>query len=179
MHEFRGAIDFCVRQQLYFMIMALQPFWRLGGLRALVTSATSELRTFFSSHTSMAWSSDPIKRRIQLDRFNDARRLKRRTDPEWLQRERDNARKSPCRSKEKTEDQRKAHLEQMRKCVKEWFEQDPVRGLRKSVHDVATRFDCFREALPWKSHVPILYAQKMPHRCDACLITRHGGSKLW
>ena len=33
--------------------------------------------------------------------------------------------------------------------------------------------------LPWKTHTPILYPEKVEHECSKCVVTRHGGFKMW
>jgi hypothetical protein len=47
------------------------------------------------------------------------------------------------------------------------------------VHSWARRYTWFREQLPWKSHHPILFAQKLKHVCASCRVSRSDGSKLW
>jgi hypothetical protein len=42
-----------------------------------------------------------------------------------------------------------------------------------------TRYAWFREQLPWKSHQPILFAQKLRHVCASCRKSRSDGSQLW
>jgi hypothetical protein len=41
------------------------------------------------------------------------------------------------------------------------------------------RYAWFREKLPWKSHRPILLAQKLRHVCASCGKSRTDGSRLW
>ncbi|KEQ73772.1 hypothetical protein M436DRAFT_45591 [Aureobasidium namibiae CBS 147.97] len=156
--------------------MSLQPFWRLGGLRALVTSATNQLRTFSSSHAAKGYSLDPAKRRAQMDRYNEARRLKRQTDPEYLKRDRDFDREA---SRKRTEEQRKSHMELMRNNNKKRYARDPVFRLGKFLHQSLRNHACFREKLPWKSHLPVQYEHKVLHSCSRCVVTRFGGARVW
>ena len=174
-----GAIESRVRQQLYSAMMSLQPFWRLGGLRALVTSATSQSRTFSSSHAAKGYSLDPVKRRIQMDRHNETRRLKRQADPEYLTRDRDSSRNAPCRSRKWTEEQRKSNMESVRNINNERYARDPVFRLSTFLHQSLKNHAWFRENLPWKSHLPVQYEHKVQHSCSRCVVTRHGGARVW
>lgn len=47
------------------------------------------------------------------------------------------------------------------------------------VQSWARRYTWFREQLPWKSHRPILFAQKLKQVCASCRISRSDGSVLW
>ena len=176
--EFCSAIGSCVRQQVYSAIMSLQPFWRLSGLRALLTSATNQLRTFSSSHAAKGCSLDPVKRRAQMDRHNEIKRLRRQSDPDWLRRERQTVRNSVRRAKWR-ETNRETVLEYLREFCKQRYAHDPRHKLRKRMHDLAMAHAWFREKLPWKSHVPIRYDEKVQHSCEKCIVTRFGGFKLW
>lgn len=159
--------------------MSLQSFWRSGGLRSFVTSAASHIRTFSTSHATKTLPLDPVARRLRLDQLNKQAKIRRRTDSEWVKSCRENLRKFYGRRKEVTEEQREALLKQKRKNASKYYAEDPVYKLRNRVYSFARRFGWFREALPWKSHVPVVYAQKVSHNCDACLVTRYGGFQLW
>lgn len=41
------------------------------------------------------------------------------------------------------------------------------------------KYTWFREHLPWKSHHPVLYSQKVVHTCTRCGVTRRDGLKIW
>jgi hypothetical protein len=49
----------------------------------------------------------------------------------------------------------------------------------KNMWKWAGRYSWFREQLPWRSHIPILFAQKTRHSCASCGVSRIDGSKLW
>jgi hypothetical protein len=57
--------------------------------------------------------------------------------------------------------------------------QDPIAKLRRVVHYSTKHFAWFSESLPWKSHVPIRYEEKVQHKCAKCVLTKHGGFKVW
>lgn len=41
------------------------------------------------------------------------------------------------------------------------------------------RHEWVRAQLPWKAHLPLLYADKVEHHCHGCDWTRSGGMQLW
>jgi hypothetical protein len=158
--------------------MFLQSFWRSSGPRSLATSATSQLRTFSSSPTTKALSSDPATRRIQQDRYNEIKRIKRRTDPEWATRERRLNRNAAHNNRWK-ETNREAYLEYLRNDRIKRSAQDPLFVLRGMMYRWARRYAWFRESLPWKSHVPVFYGKKVQHVCSRCVVTTHGSAQVW
>jgi hypothetical protein len=50
---------------------------------------------------------------------------------------------------------------------------------RKAIARWVTRYTWFREQLPWKSHHPLLFAQKIKHVCAKCGMLRSDGLMLW
>jgi hypothetical protein len=154
--------------------MSLQTFWRPDGLRSFVAFMTSHCRTFLISHTVRALSLDPIKRRIQMDRYNERARNKRQTDPEWTKNNRDKDRSARCRNSNWKEENRPRIVEYMRDIWEKRYAQDPVIKLRRFVHNSVSHA-WFRECLPWKSHMPILYKVSVQHTCSSCVVSRHGG----
>lgn len=57
--------------------------------------------------------------------------------------------------------------------------QDPAYALYQAVRIWIRRHQWVRDSLPWKSHLPILYPEKVKHECSKCFLTRFGGAKLW
>lgn len=41
------------------------------------------------------------------------------------------------------------------------------------------RHSWVRQKLPWKTHMPEVYGEKVEHRCTGCTFVRKNGSKLW
>lgn len=41
------------------------------------------------------------------------------------------------------------------------------------------RFAWFRDTLPWKSHRPVFYDDRVEHYCEGCGWTEKNGKKLW
>ncbi|CAD0097678.1 unnamed protein product [Aureobasidium mustum] len=56
---------------------------------------------------------------------------------------------------------------------------NPAHRLRLRMQDMLLKHAWIREELPWKTHTPILYPEKVEHECSSCVVTRHGGFKMW
>ncbi|CAD0096959.1 unnamed protein product [Aureobasidium vineae] len=156
--------------------MALRCLWRWSGLESPITGITSQLRTFSLSAIAQTLSLDPVVRRRQMDKINERKRIKRRTDAEWAKRERPASRDRAAEWQAKNREQ---YLEYNRKLSVDRFAQDAAYRLRKRMHDMLSRHAWARYRLPWKSYVPVLYEKKVRRDCEGCLVSRHGGVKLW
>jgi hypothetical protein len=119
------------------------------------------------------------ERRIQMDHHNERARIKRQTDPEWAKNHRDKNRSAIYRISKWREDNRQHLLEYSRTRWKEHYAQDPIAKLRRVVHYSTKDFAWFSESLPWKSHVPVRYEEKVQHKFAKCVLTKHGGFRLW
>lgn len=43
----------------------------------------------------------------------------------------------------------------------------------------ARRHTWFREQLPWRSHLPVVFSKRMEHSCASCGTSRLDGTRLW
>ncbi|THZ58313.1 hypothetical protein D6C86_06451 [Aureobasidium pullulans] len=162
-----------------FNKMALHFFKRVGISQSpTFASPTTHIRTFALSQTYFGRSLDPIIKRQQMDRYNERRRNRRRTDPEYAAKELKGYRERPphenwgFRNRELAlEAKRMAHMR--RKA------EDPLYTLRTRIRTTLATHSWMRESLPWKTHVPVLYEDKVEHNCGKCLVSRHGGLKFW
>lgn len=162
-----------------FNKMALHFFKRVGISQSpTFASPTAHIRTFALSQTYFGRSLDPIIKRQQMDRYNETRRNRRRTDPEYVAKELKGYRERPphenwgFRNRELAlEAKRMAHMR--RKA------EDPLYTLRTRIRTTLATHSWMRESLPWKTHVPVLYEDKVEHNCGKCLVSRHGGLKFW
>jgi hypothetical protein len=159
--------------------MSLQLFWRSGGLRSLVTSTASRCQTFSTSHVAKALSLDPVKRGAQQAQYNERARIKRQTDPEYAKRRRAADRDAHSRRSDHNGENRERILGYKREYSKKRYAQDPLFRLRAFMLDCVKMRVWFREDLPWKSHVPLWYEEKVQNTCSGCTVTRHGGGRLW
>lgn len=51
--------------------------------------------------------------------------------------------------------------------------------LSRSLYDWIYLFSWVRNAMPWKSHQPLLYDEPVEHYCNGCQLVRRNGVKLW
>jgi hypothetical protein len=79
----------------------------------------------------------------------------------------------------KKEDNIEHRRENVRKYSKKRYAEDPIFKLRCFMLDCVRHRAWFREDLPWKSHVPLWYEEKVINTCSRCTVTRHGGGRLW
>lgn len=56
---------------------------------------------------------------------------------------------------------------------------DDIWQLYFRLRDWTRGHEWVRAQLPWKTHVPLLYADKVEHYCHGCDWTRNGGRQLW
>jgi len=98
------------------------------------------------------------------------------------------------------EEIRRARYKQQAACHRARYRDDPVfrAAARQKQHDLyakrknddtvqlyvqlrnwTRRHQWVREDLPWKYHLPLLYAHKMEHYCYGCDWTKIGGTQLW
>lgn len=119
---------------------------------------------------------EAAKRAKQLARNRrkvDVRRQKLASDAESLReyRKKQRARKhSPMQQ---------AYYEEVSKQKAQRRKTDHVYALRLAVPEWVRHNQWARESVPWKTHVPVVYDEKVSHECEKCFVTRHGGLKLW
>ena len=158
-----------------------QQLWKAFGLyKPTVLSVSSISRTFSSFHPFNN-SSDPAKEKARLEKQAEYHRRKRRTDAEWaLARQRTHSKSRAKQRANLTEEQYQQYLLHNRQVRNKLYAEDPARRLRLTIGDVVRRHDWVRERLPWKTHTPVVYQEKVQHTCSTCLIPRYGGvAKLW
>ncbi|KEQ84474.1 hypothetical protein M438DRAFT_318905 [Aureobasidium pullulans EXF-150] len=158
--------------------------WKAAGLWKPSTSslpATSHL--FFSSCSANCWSSDPEKAKAEKQRYREYREWciqKRRTDPEWKNRKNRIEREARAKARQSWSEERlERYRKDSRESMKKRYAENPRFKLHHKMDILSRQSQWARECLPWKSHTPVLYDKKVEHICSSCLVSRHGGAKLW
>jgi hypothetical protein len=59
------------------------------------------------------------------------------------------------------------------------YKEDGPYRRRKILLRWCSAYSWLREQLPWKSHQPIYYSQRVEHFCYGCKWTRASGARLW
>ncbi|KAI5254389.1 cytidine deaminase-like protein [Aureobasidium subglaciale] len=148
--------------------MANNIWTRVGACRKSLLSSPVVSKLFFSSHPILTWSSDPVKKKLEVEKYKEYRRQRRQTDPEYATRLRQIDLKY-----------RQQHQQMLRDRWVDFYHAD--NGFRAACRlDALVRKNQWvRECLPWKPYRPVLYKEKVKHTCSTCLITRLNGFKLW
>ncbi|KAI5209699.1 hypothetical protein E4T38_02238 [Aureobasidium subglaciale] len=151
--------------------MALNMLRMLGVIRLPITTFTFVAKNarMFSGAPLRNWSNEPEIRRRQRTRFH--------TDPVYKEREASLTRTRPSygRWQKANHD---AYIKRLRSYTQVREASDPLYVLRNRVH-MLVQHAWAMEDLPWKTHVPVLYEQRVQHKCGKCLVSRHGGVKMW
>jgi hypothetical protein len=156
-------------------------------------------RFFSQSYTIYAEHEDPIAPKLRMDERNIRRREKYHNDQAF--REKELARfRSRIRNplyRDKIKDSAKLRYENWRDHNPEAFQRwivkscllaarlrasDPRYNFSKALHNllVSDGNAWAREELPWKTHVPVLYPEKVYRKCARCdRRPQKGGLKLW
>lgn len=166
-----------------------------------LTWAPSTTRFFSCGVNHWSLSKDPAKRRQQLDRQNELRRLRYATRPEvrkrvleqnacWTRKNRPPG--SPYYNKYLKKNLeafkkkyhgdaefRKQHSERMKDLKRNARLNDPGLLLKQRIYDWCRHHPWFCELLPWKTHEPCLFDTKVTKRCASCGIARQNGLRLW
>ena len=156
--------------------------WKAVGLcKPTVQSFISISRVFYSSRPVDESTSELLKKKLKNDKIGAYRRMKRRTDAEWALHHREASHRRQTRYRASLTDEqvqellRGQHEQQRRK-----YAEDPAHRLKVWLPTVVRRLVWIRERLPWKTHTPVLYQEKVRHTCSTCLVPRRGCAyKLW
>jgi hypothetical protein len=160
----------------------------LGARYIINSSWTSSFLRFFSAGQTKSNSSDDLAERqdaatkhakviARQKRSDELRSYKLATDPEFARKVRQR-----CRvyheTVRKAIDQR-SQYQLAAKRERQRLQSDPAYALSRAIPLWITRHKWFRESVLWKTHLPIVYDEKVHHECSKCLVTRWGGAKLW
>ncbi|KAH0194755.1 hypothetical protein KCV03_g395, partial [Aureobasidium melanogenum] len=135
--------------------------WKLVGRPACLVQPKESLRLISSSCVNQISSKEAY--------------LKPKTDPEKL------LRNSLYKRRRYMEDSeyRNRILSTSRARSRASYETD---GRYRNMRIMARwiyRYTWFREQLPWKSHRPVLYSEKLVRLCTKCGVKRRDGLKIW
>ncbi|CAD0091890.1 unnamed protein product [Aureobasidium vineae] len=139
------------------------------SLRKSFVSIESRLFSVYGANL-VSLSTDPAKRRQQLDALN----LRRRTDPEWHRQELIRRERYRRRNAAKLSD----YNSQYNKSFLPRYTSDPTVQLSQRLQNWVKLHVWVREELPWKTHRPVRYETPTPRRCEFCGITRRNGLHL-
>lgn len=147
-------------------------------------------RFFSQSHVEHAGSEDPIAQRKRLDEQmkrhllpvlrekRNAMRMARYYKNPQDERERERLRRKTQREQNPAGYQvlqKRHYLARIRKQAN-----DPRYGFVKRLHGWCMKYDWVREELPWETHVPVVYSEKVSKQCSGCThYTVAKGLKLW
>lgn len=110
-----------------------------------------------------------VKKRATRISRNAASNYRRATDPEYLRKRRENQRvlnaKHPGNN-DPASNQKKIARQRQRE------QNDPAFVLRRRIPDWIKRLSWVVDRLPWKTHIPIYYPEKVKHQCEKCFVTR-------
>jgi hypothetical protein len=138
-------------------------------------------RVFSSLHPANVDLSDSVKRKTENDKHAEYFRLKRRTDPEWALRRQASEQRATTKLQAKwTEERYQQCLQYNREHRLKKLAEGPEYRFKEWFNSVVRKYGWMRERLPWKTHTPVLYEEKVQHTCNTCLIPKFGGAfKLW
>jgi hypothetical protein len=126
---------------------------------------------------------DIEKRELQRLRNNETERirkaLKYATDPVW--RLKHLAVKSACQSARYISDPewRARNRQQKIQVYNAKYREDQYFPIKSALRSWIYKAPTTRDRLSWKSHVPVLTAEKVEHHCASCRMRVRGGYKLW
>lgn len=158
------------------------PIHRFLSVGQTVSSIWS-LRLFSNRHVRyaaldhlLAKEEDEVARHAKGAAHQRAYALWRKQDPEYLTRRRKRDRISFARNGPKKDLNRRR--QQIREALTRRKQTDRAYKLRITIQSLLLQHSWLREHLPWKTHTPILYPEKVDHKCAKCIVTRHGGFKM-
>lgn len=134
-------------------------------------------RFFSQSHVQYAGPEDPIARRKWQDKRNEAQRVRYHANLE-------DSRKRSRLWWERQREQNPVYYEAYQKrnnLLKVRIQaNDPRYGFVKKLHGWCVSHDWVREELPWETHLPVLYPEKVHKQCSGCDHLKPGGGvRLW
>lgn len=160
----------------------------LGVKYTINSSWTSPFRRFFSAGQTKSQPSENLAERqdgatrranvtARQKRSDELRSYKLATDPEFARKVRQRCR-AYYETVRKAIDQ-KSQYQVAAKRERQRLQSDPAYALSRAIPLWIVRHEWLRESDFWKTHLPIIYDEKVHHECSKCLVTRWGGAKLW
>jgi hypothetical protein len=123
------------------------------------------------------------KRELQRLRKNESERIRKAfkyaTDPVW--RRKFLTVNSACKSARRISDPewRARICQQKIQVYHAKYREDQYFPIKSALRSWIYKAPATRDRLSWKSHVPVLTAEKVEHHCASCHIRVRGGNKLW
>jgi len=156
--------------------------WKaVGFCKPTVQSFISISRVFYSSRPVDESTSEILKKKLKNDKPSEFRQMKRLTDAEWtLQARKRDHHYSTKHKASWTEDHARYVLQRNAEVRRTKRAEDAEFRFKEWLSGVVRRHVWIRERLPWKTHTPVLYQDKVRHTCSTCLVPRlNGAYKLW
>ncbi|KEQ77444.1 hypothetical protein M436DRAFT_36984 [Aureobasidium namibiae CBS 147.97] len=155
---------------------------KVGILGSTSLCLPTTWRFFSQSQTRYATPEDPEARRKRLDKNNERRRQRYQNDPDY--REKQAMRLRTRIWHEQMRDQKPEVLEQFlertRLAAARSRAGDPRFKFRVNLHKCLVSHAWEPEELPWKTHVPMVSAEKVFRQCARCDRSPPGGGlRLW
>jgi hypothetical protein len=170
---------------------------KIGTPKPTLLSRPTTWRFFSQSHARYAEPEDPEARRKRLDRKNEQRRQKYHSDPVFREKEITRQTLRFNNPLYRDEEKRKMRLRRQDWCnhnpkgyavsierstlyITQRRASDPRFKFSSQLHHFLMRTTLAREELPWKTHVPTVYPEKVTRECARCdRRPPGGGAKLW
>jgi hypothetical protein len=151
---------------------------------------SSSFSRFFSAGHEQSNSPEDFEEKLKQDealkrakiiarqkRSNELQRHKLATDPEFLRNFRRKKRAHDYIYRQRVD--RTPYYQIAAERERQRAQSDPAYALSRAISLWIRKHQWIRESLPWKTHLPIFYPEKVNHECSKCLVTRHGGAMLW
>jgi hypothetical protein len=170
---------------------------RVGILRSTSLYWPTTWRFFSQGHTRYAEPEDPVARRKRLDKKNEAQRRKYRDDAVFREHEITRAmlRLNSPLTREQNKRSMRLRNENWRNlnptAYAEGIERINAHNIQRRASDPRFKFSGMLhnflmhhawagDELPWKTHVPTVYPEKVTRQCARCdRRPPGGGAKLW
>ncbi|KEQ66211.1 uncharacterized protein M437DRAFT_62437 [Aureobasidium melanogenum CBS 110374] len=146
--------------------------------RSFVNGLSLIRREFSVSSPLVSYSNNPVKRAEQREYIRAWLNRRRKEDEAW--REAELKRNAAYNQKVNADPVwREARKELKRVHGRQRYQDKQVSGRMRFRYWLTHGSKKLREGLIWKTHVPILYKDKVKHTCVGCGYPPWGGLKLW
>lgn len=174
----RVRIDDLVLPLLHLAIFHLLHYTLYTMLSLLRNGTFDPIRSLvLENHTSRLFSCGRIHCQTK-DAYRQWYKQKGLEDPEWRRRRSEFSSEWVKKKRATDEEYRLKHLQGLRDMQLDELYVERNRQ-RSKFYGWVTKYRWIREHLPWKSHIPVIYPQRVEHHCTSCEFTRVRGARLW
>lgn len=142
--------------------------------------STSANARYFIVSSTMYPSSTRIFSTCRMDSIGKAQYDRLRLDPDAYRAQRDRQSVSHKESYYKSPDVREKRIQRAREYRMHRDRANKLAHLMSSkLGTWLYAYKWIREALPWKSHQPLVFDKQVKHYCDSCHYARRDGARIW